>query len=645
MKFKKRFCVLMSVLVFLVPCISATIPTAYAEEEEAEVNYDIQLDEGCFTDNAMLRKHWNAGWVNTGSTHKFSEESHTADGTGSIKITHVESCVASYAAEKVHLVENAKYKVSGWIKGEDVVVTTNNDNGGAYFAFDEHYNFYFGAVGVNGSWDWTYYEAYFTATYTGDHKMECKLWGAYGTAWFDDIKIELVDKVDPEVAKHWTENVSFPTDDDGFTIIGVGDTQGFAGAAYSSRFFDCYEYMVSKKEEYNIQYVMHLGDIVDNAEDSGQWTTAAAAHKKLQDADLRYSLSMGNHDYIGLVGLASGEYIDRDTSVFNKYFARANYDEWLGDVSFGAFDEDTMNNTWHKFEVGEDKYLIVALEYGPNDAVLEWAKRVVDDNPDRHVIVTTHCYMDTNGNLHDEATSHLADANGGNGMWEKFVRRCPNIFMVLNGHFVGYGVSTSVVYGDAGNPIIQMKVDPQNILGGGEPMLALYRITNGTDVSVYYYSTFQNKYYAGSNFSIEMVEGGESGVIERDQNTAEKLFAYTVLDGTEARITYDSSDKTVATVDADGTVHCISPGTTTISCYVDSAQSAYATSGVMTKYTATLNVNAVEAEGGDTSDTAVTEPDTDGESKAGGALGIAIAIAAAVAVVGVVAVVFSKRKK
>lgn len=555
---------------------------------------DIGLDDGKFASDKTLGIFWNAGWKNTGAVHEWSDISHTDDGTGSLKIEHgVGLCTSSYAAENVYLVQNAKYKVSGWIKTENMNITSANNNVGAYFAFDEKYNFFFGAVEQNGTKDWTYYEAYFTATETATHKMECKIWGANGTAWFDDIEIEMVAEVDPEILKHWTDEVEFPVDDGGFTLVGVGDTQGIAGAAYAQRFLDCFDWLAGKKDEYNIEYVAHLGDIVDNNTDEAQWTTALAAHQKLQDAGLKYSLSPGNHDYNGLISLQPGVYVDRDTTDFNAHFKRTVYDEWLGDVNFGAYN-DTMDNTWHKFEVGGVKYMIIALEYGPNDDVLAWAKGIADANPDSNVIVTTHAYINGDADLHDDATAHLQDANGGNGIWTKFVKKCPNIFMVLSGHYVSYGVSTSVVYGEAGNSIVQIKIDPQNILGGGEPMLALLRITNGTDVSVYYYSTYQNKYYAGSNFSLKMAKGEESGSVEKFEKYSGKIFEYAALDGVSSKITYRSSNTSVATVAADGTVTCLKPGTTTITCNIDSKQSAYATSGVLTKYSATLKVNALE---------------------------------------------------
>ena len=49
------------------------------------------------------------------------------------------------------------------------------------------------------------------------------------------------------------------------------------------------EWLAGKKDEYNIQYAMHLGDIVDASSDAFQWDTAVNAMKTLQDGGIKYS--------------------------------------------------------------------------------------------------------------------------------------------------------------------------------------------------------------------------------------------------------------------------------------------------------------------------------------------------------------------
>ena len=262
--------------------------------------------------------------------------------------------------------ESAKYYYSVWIKAEDIQITTHNGNGGAYIKFDDRYGGDLGGKNVAGSYDWTFYEGYFTPPETGTYSFTCRIWGAYGKAWFDDLCIKKVEEVDSEVLKHWVEEekVDFPLDDGGFTLVGIGDTQGLAAnVAYNDRYTNMAQWLVEQKEELNIQYAMHLGDIVDSCGDANQWVTAAAAHKIMQDGGLKYSLSPGNHDYAGLVGLASGVYVPRDLTTYNATFKREDQVAWLGTENFGTFN-DTMDNSWHKFEVDGYKYMIIALELG-----------------------------------------------------------------------------------------------------------------------------------------------------------------------------------------------------------------------------------------------------------------------------------------
>ncbi|MBQ2713105.1 MAG: metallophosphoesterase, partial [Clostridia bacterium] len=553
---------------------------------------DIGLADGRFVSQGTTSLYWNKGWKGNGdkASHTWNAESRANDGTGSLVVDHSAGVTSSYAATNVYLVENSKYKVSGWIKTRGIKITSANDNVGAYIAFDEKYKFYFGAVGLAGDNDWKYYESYFTATATGTHKLECKIWGATGVAYFDDINVEMVATTDPEVLKHWTDNVTFPTDDGGFTLIGVGDTQGIAASDYANRFTELYTWMAEMKEAYNIQYVMDLGDIVDVCDDAKQWKVATEAHKILRDANVKYSISPGNHDYDGLVGLPGGTMVERNSTTYNSYFPKAEYDAWLGNENFGTYDQ-TMDNAWHTFEQNGYSYMIIALEYGPRDEVLAWAKELADSHPNHHVIVTTHAYLDGSAQRHDDAEAHLEDSNGGNAMWDKFVKKCPNIFMVLGGHYVGYGLSTLVSYGEAGNPIVQMKVDAQNILGGGESLVALYRITNGTDVSVYYYSANQKKYYAGSNFSLNLSKIKNGVISTYEGYTGDLLFS--VLDGTKAKYTVTSSNANVAKVLPDGKVQARGIGEAVLSVRVEGAQTIYATSGVLTVYEIRLRVESV----------------------------------------------------
>jgi hypothetical protein len=70
------------------------------------------------------------------------------------------------------------------------------------------------------------------------------------------------------------------------------------------------------------------------------------------------------------------------------------------------------------------------------------------------------------------ASYGLAD-NSGQDIWEKFVRKHANIFMVLSGHVLGVGTQTSA--NDAGRPVHEMLVDYQGLPNGGDGWLRTLR--------------------------------------------------------------------------------------------------------------------------------------------------------------------------
>jgi len=39
------------------------------------------------------------------------------------------------------------------------------------------------------------------------------------------------------------------------------------------------------------------------------------------------------------------------------------------------------------------KFIVICLEFGPRDTVLEWANKIVSEHKDRKAIVVTHNYM------------------------------------------------------------------------------------------------------------------------------------------------------------------------------------------------------------------------------------------------------------
>ncbi len=226
-----------------------------------------------------------------------------------------------------------------------------------------------------------------------------------------------------------------------------------------------------------IDFVLHEGDITQNNNDE-EWKTAAEILAKLDDL-VPYSFVPGNHD----MGSAPGKFADnRNTDLMNKYLPYAKFRQfpYFG----GAFEEGKMDNTWSQFSKGGQEWLVMSLEFGPRDEVLEWASDVIGRHPDHLVIINTHAYLYSDNTHHGSDPSHKhvvrnygigkvpagpEYANEGIEVWEKLVHKHANILFVFNGHVTaGSGVGHLVSEGDHGNQVYQMLANYQKEIADSE---------------------------------------------------------------------------------------------------------------------------------------------------------------------------------
>src|SRR5690606_10270291 len=104
----------------------------------------------------------------------------------------------------------------------------------------------------------------------------------------------------------------------------------------------------------------------------------------------------------------------------------------------------------HQFRMGNEEFLVFALEFGPRLQTINWANRIVAKHPKHRVIVTTHAYLysddtrydwDTKGKQqHWNPRSYIPEnVSDGEMMWRDFISRHPNIELVACGHVLNDG--------------------------------------------------------------------------------------------------------------------------------------------------------------------------------------------------------------
>lgn len=289
-----------------------------------------------------------------------------------------------------------------------------------------------------------------------------------------------------------------PVTDYAYSMVFVPDTQILLRND-PDNFHKIYDWILDNKEAKNIQYVLGLGDITDyDAND--EWRLAYDQITRM-DGVVPYSLIIGNHD---------------STERFNRTF---NKEPYISSYE-GSYD-DKIENTWRTLMIGSIPYLILTLDFLPDDEILEWANGVVEAHPNHNVIVTTHAFLHSDGTPMSEGegwhttVDSRVRTNDADDIWEKFVRKHENIVLVVGGHIASDRVVMTQSYGDHDNIVTQVLIDHQDVdeqQGSAGMVCTFYFSADGSKVQVETYSTVRDLYYMPENqFSFELAVVGQNG--------------------------------------------------------------------------------------------------------------------------------------
>jgi len=282
---------------------------------------------------------------------------------------------------------------------------------------------------------------------------------------------------------------------DAFSIVVLPDTQ-----FYSEKFPETYvaqtRWIREHAKKHDIRFVIHVGDIVQNPSVEKEWKNADRAHRLL-DGKVPYSVLPGNHDMVH-----KARQITRGTPLYNKYFGPSRFSEndW-----YGGNEDGTNDNNFCLFEAGGRKFLVLSLEFLPTDKTLAWAAKVLEKHADRHVILATHVYMRPGGRDQHSARQYRLPGNSGAQIWDKFVRKQPNIFVVFSGHIIGHELQVSK--NDAGHAVYEILADYQGLSGGGQGWLRTMKFDpQAGKIKVRAYSPLLDKYndHPKHSFTIDM---------------------------------------------------------------------------------------------------------------------------------------------
>jgi len=341
----------------------------------------------------------------------------------------------------------------------------------------------------------------------------------------------------------WSKN-DFDTDH-AYSIAFVGDTQYITCGDYylgTEKLQYQFKMIADTAEERKLEHLFVLGDITDlgyrNDYNLGaghnkpilfkEWEIAQKAIFQLNGITT-YSLCRGNHDdymmddyfnvpeYTDQFKDCGGFFSDSEAKhpkTLNPLQNKQGYVYWSAKT--GKHHEESIVNSWMTKEIYGTKYLFVTVDYNPTQKVFDWLDELLGQYPEHKAIITMHSYLRGDGTLSDDETGNTMFPLGytPDKLWDQVLRKHANVLMVVSGHTGGVQLTSSYNYGDNGNRVLQVLVDPQAYdakeiktdgtieHGTQDTGLVLYMnfSEDGTKVSFDYYSTLLDKFLKGNDY-------------------------------------------------------------------------------------------------------------------------------------------------
>ena len=272
-----------------------------------------------------------------------------------------------------------------------------------------------------------------------------------------------------------------------FSVVLLPDTQYYS-ESHPTIFQQQTQWIVTNKATWNIQAVLGEGDIVNTPGNAYEWTNADLAVQTLDKAGIPYALAIGNHDYDKVAPTS------RNTVAYNTTFGVARYE---GKPWYGGHYGTTNESFYVTFTSGGQKYIVLALEYYPRPAIVEWADELISANPDSIFFIMTHAFEYTDGAREDTCDTNDMRNSGDNAetTWETMLKNHPNVQLVVSGHVIGNNTAHRTDVGLNGNLFHQIFTNFQNLTNGGNGYLRILKFRPSLNtIEVYTYSPSLNQW-------------------------------------------------------------------------------------------------------------------------------------------------------
>lgn len=264
---------------------------------------------------------------------------------------------------------------------------------------------------------------------------------------------------------------------DEFTIVVLPDTQYYTRDAAPPKRPepDDIEYFAAQtrwawehRHSRRVVGVFGVGDIVNNADDPGQWSRASKAMAILEDPNdaafpdgMPYAVAFGNHDQFPR-DTADG------TEAANRHFGPGRF---AGRAYYGGNYDGDNDANYVYFQAGDLQIVVLSLQYDeqPDAEVLAWARRVFAAHPRALGVVSSHFILSDDGEFSAQ----------GRAIYEA-LKDVPNVQLMASGHVKQDARRTDVFAGHVIHSMLsdfqRSAPDPQN---PQQPRAGRYLRTNG----------------------------------------------------------------------------------------------------------------------------------------------------------------------
>ena len=237
--------------------------------------------------------------------------------------------------------------------------------------------------------------------------------------------------------------------------------------------------------------VIEVGDVTNNNEPN-EWLLFKETTYDLANL-IPYYVCTGNHDY----DWEHTKIKDRKTSLINLYAHFAKTDNTIVDYYQG----ESLENYIARIQLGGFTLLLLVLEFGPREEVVNWALSYVQDHRKERFLLLTHEWLNASGERLNAGTHAELHFNGYTSystpeeIWQKLVKNNDNIIGVLCGHEKGFS-HCLFSKNSFGREVPQIMFNLQFMPNGGNGIIQIWKFSDySNEVNICAYDTINEKWF------------------------------------------------------------------------------------------------------------------------------------------------------